>query len=248
MARTARELSIINSYVICFNANDKVIFSNQDKQAFLDQVIQLKNNNFELLAYNLKDKAFYLCVFDIKINLDVLLRKLCVKYAKHYNATHKRKGKVFGDRASSSPAQSYEDVVSMILRVHELNSVQPTKFCSYKNYFENTAIDCQFVLEKFGDSNSFYKYSKSKDNMSTQSLQKKLSDNELEKYIYDTYKLDSCSIKDLDKNKLTKIIKKIFDATKSSARQLNRITSLPLRYLWSIGKKTNKEDVKENAK
>ena len=247
MARKARELSIINSYAICFNAKDGVVFSNQDKLNFLHYINEIKKDSFELLAYNLKDKAFYLVAFDIKMNIDILLRKICVKFAKKYNLAYRRTGKVFGDRASTTPAQNYDEVFSLVLRVHELNNLQPTKYCSFKKYFEDEFIDKDFILERFGSSEEFYKFSKDKNNMSTESLQKKLTDNELEQYIQDTYKLDGKEVKDLSKNKLNKLISNIVAITKASARQISRVTTIPLRYLWELGKKDNKKESKKDA-
>lgn len=248
MARKARELSIINSYVICFNAKDDIVFSNQDKLNFLHNVQELKQDAFELLAYNLKDKAFYLFVFDVKMNIDILLRKISVKYAKKYNAVYKRKGKVFGDRASTTPAQNYDDVVSLVLRVHELNDVQPTKYCSFKKYFDDEYIDREFMLERFSSPEEFYKYSKDKNNMSTESLQKKLTDNELEQYIQDTYKLDGKQVKQLSKTKLNKVIENITRITKASARQISRVTTIPVRYLWDLGKKNSQKEKQDEQK
>ncbi len=246
MARKPRELSIINSYAICFNASEGINFTSQDKQSFLQDIAEIKQGNFELLAYNLKDKAFYLFAFDIKMDIDILLRKICVKYAKQYNRQHKRHGKVFGDRASTTPAQNYEDVISLVLRVHELNELNPTKYCSYKKYFEDAFIDSAFILERFGSQEEFFAYSKNKNNMSAESLQKKLTDNELEKYIQDTYKLDGEKIKTLSENKLNKLITNIITITKASARQISRVTCLPLRYLWKLGKQ-EKENGKEKT-
>lgn len=245
MARKAREISIINSYVICFNARDNLTFDIGDKRNFLRLISEIKNGGFELLAYTLKDKAFYLLAFDIKMSIDVLLRKIAVKFAKSYNQRHCRGGKVFADRAETKAAQSYDDVVSMILRIHELNDIQPTKFCSFKKYFEDSNIDTTFVLEKFGSEEEFFAYSKKKSNMSTDSLQKKLSDDELEEYILNTYKLDSDEIKKLSPRKKENFVTSLVKLTKASARQISRVTCLPLRLLWDLCKKPSKEERKD---
>lgn len=245
MSRKARELSIINSYVICFNARDNLQFDIGDKRNFLTLLTEIKKDNFELLAYNLKDKAFYIFAFDIKNSIDILLRKIAVKFAKSYNQRHCRSGKVFADRAVTSPAQNYDDVVSMILRIHELNDIQPTKFCSFKKYFEDSNIDANFVLEKFGSQEEFYNYSKSSSNMSTESLQKKLTDDELEEYILNTYKLDSEEIKKLSTHKKENFVTSLIKLTKASARQISRVTCLPLRFLWDLCKKQDQKEVRD---
>ncbi len=245
MSRKARELSIINSYVICFNARDNLQFDIGDKRNFLKLLTDIKKDNFELLAYNLKDKAFYIFAFDIKTSIDILLRKIAVKFAKSYNQRHCRSGKVFADRAVTSPAQNYEDVVSMILRIHELNDIQPTKFCSFKNYFEDSNIDTAFILEKFESKEAFFNYSKKSSNMSTDSLQKKLTDDELEEYILNTYKLDSEEIKKLSAKKKENFVTSLIKLTKASARQISRVTSLPLRFLWDLCKKTTSKEIKD---
>lgn len=245
MARKAREISIINSYVICFNARENLTFDVGDKRNFLSLLNGLKSDSFELLAYNLKDKAFYLFAFDIKMSIDMLLRKIAVKFAKSYNQRHCRSGKVFADRASTTPAQNYDDVVSMVLRIHELNDIQPTKFCSFKKYFEDSNIDKAFILERFGSEENFYEYSKNKSNVSTDSLQKKFTDNELEEYIFNTYKLDSEEIKNLSTRKKENFVTSLIKLTKASARQISRVTSLPLRFLWDLCKKSSTEERKD---
>ena len=244
MARKAREISCINSYVICFNAKDYLQFDIGDKKNFLSLITSLKQDNFELLAYNLQDRAFYFFAFDIKISIDILLRKIAVKFAKQYNQKHNRNGKVFADRAVTSPAQNYEDVLSMISKIHELSSLQQTKFCSYKNYFENSFIDASFVLENFDSQEDFFKFSKKSNLSQTESFQKKLSDDELEKYILDTYKLSSNDIQKLSDRKKENFVKNLIKLTKTSARQISRVTSLPLRFLWNLLKKTTTKGVK----
>lgn len=248
MARKARELSYIKSYAISFNAKTNLQFDTSDKKNFLNLLTNVKKNCFELLAYNLQDNAFYLFAYDIKISIDILLRRIAVKFAKFYNQRHNRSGKVFADRTTTSPAHTCEDALSMISKIHDIGSLQPTKFCSYKNYFENSNIDANFILENFDSQEEFYKFSKSATPSLIDSFQKKLSDDELEKYILDTYKLNSDNIQKLSQRKKENFVKSLIKLTKTSARQISRVTSLPLRFLWNLLKKTTTKGVKcENA-
>ena len=250
MARKARELSPIDSYSVVFKSAPDTTFSSNDIKTFLYALNYFKqDNNYQVLAYHLQSKAFYLVLADIKIGIDVFLRKLSVSFAKKYNALHVRHGDVFGGRAITTPAKTYDQVYTMICDTHNISKIIPSEYSSAKDYFDNPNVDYGYILQRFDTADNFNNFCNKYNAYSIEAFQHKLSDEELSKYIYDTFNVTMLDMKDMSKGIIASIVSQIVKITKASARQISRVTSLPLRYLWNL-MKTNKESKvsKDNEK
>lgn len=248
MARKAREISLINSYTVIFNSANGIAFNNNDIKTFLFVLNANKQeDNYKVLGYYMQSKAFYLVLADINIGIDVFLRKISVSFAKRYNSVHARSGQVFKGRANTIPAKSYDKVYEMICNIHNLQKINNSDFCSRDNYFENKNIDYDYILQRFDTIENFENFCNKYNEQHTNVVGKKLSDEELVKYIYNTFSLTMIDMKDMSKGVLSKIISQIVKITKASARQISRVTSLPLRFLWELTKKSNNK-VKDNEK
>ena len=73
------------------------------------------------------------------------------------------------------------------------------------------------------------------------------NDEDIVNYIYQKYHIKATEINSLNKDALEKTIADIVKVTKASARQIGRITQVPLRFLWDLLSKNKKEklDAKE---
>ncbi len=247
MARKAREISLIDSYTVVFSSAKDVTFDKEDMQGFLNTVNSFKlNENYEVLAYHLQPNIFYLVLADIHIGIDVLLRKVSTSFAKKYNYKHNHKGVVFGDRATTTPAETYTQVYNMICKIHSLNKITPSEFNSEKNYFDNNHIDHDYILQRFGSEQNFNSFCEKYNKENNESTLVKLSDEELGKYIHDTFNLTSVEIQQMPRGVISKVIDQVVKITKASARQISRVTSLPLRFLWGLLNKNKKTKVENN--
>ena len=244
MARKARILSPINSYTIMLKAYDDVSFNEHDFQLFLETVNNYSQIlNYKFLAYNLSEKVLTFVLYDCDTALDIIMRKICVSYVKKYNLYNLRQGKVFKDRFLSVPAQTIKDVWDMVYDVHSLNDNVNSKH----DYFFNKYLSLNTVKQFYGTEKNFINAVINR-NASNEPLiltkvlnNKKMADYELASYITKQFNLNPADLKALPEKKLTLIINEIVSKTKASARQIARITSLPLRKLWQVTKGAKNE-------
>ncbi len=242
MARKAREISLINSYTVGFSSAGNVKFDKADIESFLSTIDLFKQDgSYKLIAYHCNATNFYLVLTDLKISIDILLRKISVSFAKKYNTLHSRRGEVFGSRANTVPAKDYNQLDNMICKIHNLNKITKTNFCSDKAYFANKLIDIDYATGRFGDEQGYKDFCKKYNQSKDSSFQRKLTDEELAKYINDTFTITMVDMQTMSKGVLETVISQVINITKASARQISRVTSLPLRFLWNLLGKNKKE-------
>lgn len=244
MARKARVLSPINSYTIMLKAHDDISFSNHDLTMFLETVNKYSNIlNYKFLAYDLNEKILTFVLYDCDTPLDTIMRKICVSFVSRYNLFNLKHGKVFKDRFLSVPAESIKNVWDMVYDVHKLGS----KVSSKQNYFNNPYVSISTVKQFYGTEQNFVSavINRSETNkplvLDKIISNKKMADSELCDYIIKQYNLSPTQLTNLPEGKLKTIINEIVKATKASARQIARISSLPLRLLWKVTKGAQNE-------
>ena len=248
MARTARQISEINSYTIILKANIDIQFNSHDKDLFLDIVSKYSPIlNYKFLAYNLSDTVLTFVVYDSDTAIDIVMRKIMVSFVSKFNLYHNHKGKVFKDRFLSLPAHSVKDVWDMVYDVHNLSSCE---YNSVNNYYDNQYINIQCVKQFYGSEENFNKAVINRNNpesLKSKIVKTKINDAELVAYITKEV-MPIEELKKLPKNKLTTLLKDIIDKTSASARQIARITSFPLRMLWNLGKDKSYQEEKKWVK
>lgn len=244
MARQTRKLSEINSYTILFKAEKDVVFSDFFKDYFLQQLTNGKANSYEFLGYVLQDKMFYIVVKDLKVELDFFLRKITVTFAKKYNSIYKRKGKVFSDRAVCIPATKYDELYKMMISLYKIGKVTNNNFNSFKNFSTNKCIDKAFFNEKFTNKHEFEKYVE-KSVAEKNIVPLKLSDEELLSFIGNELKQEPQKLVLLNESELSDIVMSIYEVTTASARQIFRLTGIPLKFLWKTYKKLSEKKVEK---
>ncbi len=231
MARKAREKSQLGIYLINIKSVDDLVFSSEDKINYLN--ILLKNNT-KLLAYTLLDNSFIIVVKEEDKPIDSILRQSSIKFVKEFNKLNGRQGKVFYSRYTSFPANNIEDVRHFITNTHVMALFNEKVMSSAKGYFNNAYIDSKYALTYF---HSKEKFEEACNKSAFTESKIKLNDEELTKYIINTFDIQPHNISKLPQTTLDNVIYDIVKGTKTSARQIARITSLPLRMLWKIVKK-----------
>ncbi len=242
MARKARLLSDINSYTILLKADSTIQFNSHDKQLFLETVQKYSPVlNYKFLAYNLTDNILSFILFDCKTSLETTMRKIVVSFVSKFNLYHNRSGKIFKDRFTSLPANTTQEVWDMVYNIHNLNN---SEFNSSNNYFNNPYINSDYAKEFFGSldnfNNSFNKTNNS-EKLKALVVKNKLQDAELINFITNEI-MPIEDLKNLEQGKLKKLLLKIIQKTSASARQIARVTSLPLRMLWKLTKKQDSSE------
>lgn len=242
MARKAREKSKLGIYMVSLKSVDGVCFDENDKMNFLN--IMFGNDTF-LLGYTLLDDTFLFVLKEDARSLDVLLRQSTIKFVKKYNKAHGRQGKIFAGRYTSYPAQEMEQVWEFISETHSVATLYGAAMTSRENYFENRYIKSAYTLFFFDKKSEFYNKCCT---LRAENSQIKMSDEQVANYIYNTFRVQPHNISKMPESLLQNVLMQTFEVTKASARQIGRITSLPLRMLWSVAKKLGGKNKKVKVK
>lgn len=243
MARKAREKSVLGIYMVSLKSVEDVRFGADDKENFLN--ILLTNNTF-LLGYTLLDDTFFMVIKEDTRSLDVILRQVTIKFVKKFNKAHGRSGKIFAGRYVSYPAQDMEQVWRFVAEVHSVARLANSPITSREVYFENKYIKSAYTLFFFDKKSDFFAKCC---NTEVEATPVKMSDEQVANYIINTFQVQPHSISKMPESLMQKVVMQTFEVTKASARQIGRITALPLRLLWDVakkmGNKTKKVKVKE---
>lgn len=231
MARKAREKSELGIYLVTLKSVDDVLFNADDKINFLNI---LRKNQTTLLSYTMLNNSFLFVIKEKDKAIDVILRQASIKFVKKYNKLYDRQGKVFAGRYVSYASHTMNDVWKFIANTHELASYNTDAISSSDNYFENSYIDYNYTLRFFDSKADFFELC---NNLNTNGKGIKLSDEEIANYIINTFQVQPHNIAKMPQTLLENTVYQIFKTTKASARQVARITSLPLRLLWGVAKK-----------
>ncbi len=232
MARQARDKSPLGVYFVNLRA-DEHAFNLDDQRSFLDLLISIKG--YDLLSYTLLDSAFSFVIHENEISLELLMRKITVSFANYYNRKNQKQGNVFIDRYQSKAAHDKEDIYYFIRDIKVMGEVFFSAFSSKTALFDDPYLDSSYFSEILSLSNDNYLWIfdlKDKETAYFTSL----SDEQISTYIELTYAMKPNELINVPRGHLIEIIKSVMKATKASARQISRITTLPLRMLWKVGK------------
>lgn len=241
MARKAREKSELGIYLVNLKSVDDVVFSNDDKINYLN--ILLKNET-PCLGYTLLNNSFLLVIKEDYRTIDLILRQNSIKFVKKINRTHDRQGKVFAGRYSSIPAHTMNDVWKFIANIHKMSAMIKDNLSSANNYFGNKYVDFNYSLRFFESKADFIETCSG---ISADETTLKMSDEEVKNYIVNTFQIQPHNISKMPQTLLDSTLYEIFKVTKASARQIARITSLPLRLLWGVAKKLRPKTKQKTA-
>lgn len=242
MARKAREKSVLGIYMVSLKSIEGVRFDADDRANFLN--IMLNNNTF-LLSYTLLDDTFFLVIKEDARSLDVILRQATIKFVKKFNKAHDRSGKIFAGRYVSYPARDMEQVWKFVAEVHSVAKLANSNITSREGYFENKYIKSAYTLYFFDKKSDFYAKCC---NTEVEIAPVKMTDEQVANYIINTFQVQPHSISKMPESLMQKVVMQTFEVTKASARQIGRITALPLRLLWDVAKKMGNKSKKVKVK
>ena len=162
MPRTARKASLSNIYhVMMRGVNRQAIFENDgDRLHFMSVLKECKEiSGFRLHAFCLMPNHLHFLIEPAGEPLDLVFRRIGVRYAVWYNHKHQRVGHLFQDRFRSENVENdlyYMTVLRYILQNPMKAGLEPRlgtyRWSSYPAYAKGTGsiTDTQYATELFG--------------------------------------------------------------------------------------------------
>lgn len=251
MARTAREKSEYNTYLVILKGDTELTFDDEDKANLLGTAVTMFfEDGAKVLAYSFDDCDFRFVVLDGG-KFENTIKRIGISFASFYNKKRNRVGSIFRDRFESIPAKTEKDVFYMISAVHFCTENQ--KFNSNTDYFSNEFVASKLVLKKFVVKRRLNNYLKDiKASEEVQKLIKKIAtkyeDKDIEKLIEKEIETTVDEISSLPDDNVRSALEKVFQFTTASVRQVVNITGLPFRLVYSALKATATAPVKMTKK
>ncbi len=240
MPRMARRKTQTNIYHVILRGNNKQIIFEDDKdyEEFLDVLMYYKREcGFELYAYCLMNNHVHLCIGKEMDELEIIMKRIEVKYVRWYNTKYDRCGHLFQERFKSEPVEEEKYFLTLIRYIHqnpiksglegELGSY---RWSSYQDYMtgDSEHIDLERILSYFGDLNKFQKYMKckSEDQCMEYYAKTRVPDEEAIMIVKDITGLDS--LNEIVKHTTLRRNKWIVEMKKRnlSIRQISRLTGV----------------------
>lgn len=240
MPRKARAKSSLNiNHVVLRGINKQIIF--EDKYDYLQFISILKYYKdickFKLYAYCVMDNHVHLLIEHTSESLDIIMKKIEVRFVIWYNRKYQRIGHLFQDRFKSEPVNDLRYFQTVFRYIHQnpLNAgIEPTlgtyPWSSYNDYLncDNSFIDIDEIIGLFPNHLECIKY------LHTISPTKcmepfsinRLSDEEALKIIKEETNCDSpADFQRLDIIVRNQYLKKLYKLG-ISIRQLSRLTGI----------------------
>ena len=162
MPRTARKASLSNiCHVMMRGVNRQAIFENDgDRLHFMSVLKECKEiSGFRLHAFCLMPNHLHFLIEPAGEPLDLVFRRIGIRYAVWYNRKHQRAGHLFQDRFRSENVENdlyYMTVLRYILQNPMKAGLEPRlgtyRWSSYPAYAKGTGsiTDTQYATELFG--------------------------------------------------------------------------------------------------
>lgn len=242
MARQARKISSLGTYTVVLRGKTDCFEDAELRHTFLCCLYKYTSaDECSVLAYAFSNKDCYLVVQEKEGTLSDFMRRSTGLFARLYNKKTLHMGKVFFDRYLSEPINTADDTVTAIKQVFKLENMEGYTSCK-ANYFKDMFVDSSFIRERFTRLQWRQELKKPIEKANYKISVGKLTDEQVSAYILQKHNIKVTQINKLNPNKLESVIREVVDVTKASARQLARITSLPLRLLWKLCSKKEKQE------
>ena len=164
MPRSSRVKSNTGVYHIMLRGiNRQTIFEDdEDNEKFLEILGLCKTlSGFELYSYCLMGNHIHILLKTINEDLDLIFKRIGVRYVYWYNRKYKRTGHLFQDRFRSEPVCDDTYFLTVLRYIHR-NPIKAKlcvnpdeyKWSSYKEYinknYGNRIVDTAFALDMIG--------------------------------------------------------------------------------------------------
>lgn len=122
MPRKARQQSSLHiHHIILRGINQQIIF--EDVYDYLEFINIMKfykqSCNFKLYAYCLMNNHVHLLLEESTVPLDIIMKRIEVKFVRWYNCKYQRIGHLFQDRYKSEPVNDVEYFLTVFRYIHQ---------------------------------------------------------------------------------------------------------------------------------
>lgn len=246
MARKAREKSPVGIYSIQIKSS-LYPFIKEDHILFMNTLTAYEG--YAILSYFLSPNLIAFVIQEKDLTLEQVMRKVMVKFVMAFKKKHDIHTEIFRERYSSAPALSLEDAYGMLGSIQALYKNHEKKkdvITAPFDFKEDPYIDHDFYIEHFS---SYEDYDKKIHALNHSSrIKNRLSDEELKELLKVMYQIDPKTMNQLPKNMVMQILGGILNFAKVSARQIARVTTLPVRWLWQVTKQLTKPQWQKTEK
>ena len=252
MPRQARERSNTGIYHVMLRGIDKrnIFLDEEDRMKFIESVLKAKRKGkFRIYGYCLMDNHIHMLIKEDE-EIGMSMKRITVGYVGWHNRKYERTGHLFQNRYMSEPVEKEGYLLIVLRYIHQnpvkagiVNKVEDYKWSSYKEYYNNyrgekSFISPDLIKAHFKTFKDFANYMNANNNDECLKYKpiKTSNDNTLKEIIQKEYKINNISKMSIKER--NKIIKKIYNETETSIRQLSRILG--------IGKTIVEKAVKED--
>jgi len=122
VARTGRLESKIGVYHILLRGMNELFVQDRDYYEFVDILRKYSSSGtFRVYSYTLLNNRVHLVV-SVSGSVGTALKPLCTSYARYFNRTYQREGKLFYDRLKSEPIDSEANLRNVVCFVNAISA------------------------------------------------------------------------------------------------------------------------------
>ena len=253
MARQARVLSETGLYHIMFRGlNKQNIFSDdKDYKKFIEILTSVKQDtDLQIHAYCMMPNHVHLFMREAqKGDISNIMKRILSHYAGWYNFKYERTGHLFANRYKSIPIEDDSYFLTLVRYIHQnpvkaqlADNIQSYKYSSYTDYIGNSdgLTDVDFLLDMLDDNRKtaikqFAQFNSSdcdekdfEDSLRMKDISTKV------KIIRATGGLKPPEIRNLPKEEMHAILKKLIEEYGIEKKTLARLTGIPRASLYRI--------------
>ena len=126
MARTGRVQSKIGVYHVLLRGMNELFSQDSDYFEFVNILRKYSaSGSIKVFSYSLLKNRIHLVV-SASGSIGTSLKPLCTSYARYFNRTYQREGKLFYDRLKSEPINSQDELKNVVAFVNSIsNNISP---------------------------------------------------------------------------------------------------------------------------
>ena len=158
MARKARAKSESGTYHIVLKGNNKLLFAEEDDYRYFIGLLgrQAERDYVEVYAFCLFSEIAHLVIKEGLRPIGESLKSLVSAYAVRCNSKYARSGKLFYDRYTSEPIESYDTLIDAVRYVHRIPLFKHEQldypYSSYGNYVSKKGLGAESLALLFDGS------------------------------------------------------------------------------------------------
>lgn len=124
MARTGRISSDMGVYHVLLRGMNELFSRERDYTEFINILKKYASSGvINVFSYNLLKNRIHLVV-SVKTGIGTALKPLCTSYARYFNRTYHREGKLFYDRLKSEPINTKGELKNVVAFVNSITGLE----------------------------------------------------------------------------------------------------------------------------